>query len=181
MCPDPMVERGSRNAEQYPRGLFRVSRSALRVNLLAAALAWLSGGSGDTRTPLVIYSPHGRDLLTLLERRFEQLHPDVDVRWLDMGSQEVYDRLRSERANPQADLWFGGPATIFARGVRDSLLEPFRPGWAGVIDPHGRAPGDVYFAAYETPVVLVYAEQAVQAEGAPQDWDDLLLPRRKGK
>src|SRR5690349_23165315 len=39
--------------------------------------------------------------LTLMERRFEQLHPEVDVRWLDMGSQEVYDRLRSERANPQ--------------------------------------------------------------------------------
>src|SRR2546422_3777777 len=37
-----------------------------------------------------IYSPHGRDLLTLLERRFEQLRPGVDVRWLDMGSQEVY-------------------------------------------------------------------------------------------
>src|SRR5207249_8921334 len=99
-----------------------------------------TGCQGDGRTPLVIYSPHGRDLLTLLERRFEQLHPDVDVRWLDMGSQEVYGRLRSERANPQADVWFGGPATIFARGARDSLLAPFRPSWAGAIDAHGRAP-----------------------------------------
>ncbi len=140
----------------------------------------------------MIYSPHGRDLLTLLERRFEQLRPDVDVRWLDMGSQEVYDRLRSERANPQADVWFGGPApqadvwfggpaTIFARGVRDSLLAPFRPGWAGAIDPHGRGPGDRYFAAYETPAVIVYAERAVRPEEAPQDWDDLLDPKWTGK
>ena len=98
----------------------------------------------DGRTPLVIYSPHGRDLLTLLERRFEQLHPDVDVRWLDMGSQEVYDRLRSEGANPQADVWFGGPATIFARGARDSLLEAFRPSWADAVEPHGRGAGDVW-------------------------------------
>jgi len=43
------------------------------------------------------------------------LHPQIDVRWLDMGSQEVYDRIRSEAANPQADIWFGGPDTIFAR------------------------------------------------------------------
>jgi len=135
----------------------------------------------DGRTPLVIYSPHGRDLLTLLERRFEQLHPDVDVRWLDMGSQEVYDRLRSERANPQADVWFGGPATIFARGVRDSLLEAFRPNWAEAIAAHGRGPGDRYFAAYETPAVIVYAEQAVKPDEAPRDWDDLLDPRWKGK
>jgi len=90
------------------------------------------------------------------------------VRWLDMGSQEVYDRLRSERANPQADVWFGGPATIFARAARDSLLEPFRPSWAEAIAPHGRAPGDVYFAAYETPAVIVYAEQAVKPEQAPR-------------
>jgi iron(III) transport system substrate-binding protein len=147
----------------------------------AAILVVLTACSRDSRTPLVIYTPHGRDLLTLCERRFEQLHPDVDVRWLDMGSQEVYERVRSERANPQADVWFGGPGTIFARGARDSLLEPFRPTWAGAISPHGRGPGDLYFAAYETPAVIVYAERAVPPAEAPQDWDDLLAPRWRGK
>jgi len=150
-------------------------------SLIAALLAVLLGCTGGGRTPLIIYSPHGRDLLTLLQRRFEQLHPDIAVHWLDMGSQEVYDRVRSERANPQADVWFGGPATIFARGVRDSLLEPFRPSWAGAIAPHGRGPGDLYFAAYETPAVIVYAEQALTPAQAPQDWDDLLDPKWKGK
>jgi iron(III) transport system substrate-binding protein len=148
--------------------------------LLACAVLLASCG-GDGRTPLVIYSPHGRDLLTLLERRFELLHPEVDVRWLDMGSQEVYDRLRSERANPQGDVWFGGPATIFTRAAHDSLLEPFRPSWSAAIEPHGRAPGDLHFAVYETPAVIVYAEQAVKSEEAPHDWDDLLDPRWKGK
>ena len=77
-------------------------------------LATLLGSCGDGRTPLVLYSPHGRDLLVLLEQTYEENHPGVDVRWLDMGSQEVYDRIRSEAANPQADVWFGGPDTIFA-------------------------------------------------------------------
>ncbi len=171
---------------------FRIPHSAFRTRLIHSAFPtphWLVSATlllllcvacrGDRRTPLVIYSPHGRDLLTLLERRFEQLHPDVDVRWLDMGSQEVYERLRSERANPQADVWFGGPATIFARGARDSLLDPFTPAWAGAIDPHGRGPGALYFAAYETPAVIVYAERAVPPGEAPEDWDDLLLPRWK--
>ena len=165
-------------SHSIPHSAFRIPHSLVGVIMLALGAA---ACRGDGRTPLVIYSPHGRDLLTLLERRFEQLHPDVDVRWLDMGSQEVYDRLRSERANPQADVWFGGPATIFARGARDSLLEPFRPSWAEAIAPHGRAPGDVYFAAYETPAVIVYAEQAVKPEQAPRDWDDLLAPRWKSK
>jgi len=117
----------------------------------------------------------------MFERRFEALHPEVDVRWLDMGSQEVLDRLRAERANPQADVWFGGPASIFARGVKDSLLDPYRPSWADAIDSAGRGPNDMYFAAYETPAVLVYASNAVRPEEAPQDWDDLLAPRWAGK
>jgi len=151
-----------------------VLAGALVVGLLTAC-------SPGHRTPLVIYTPHGRDLLTLLETRFEALHPDIDVRWLDMGSQEVYDRVRSERANPQGDVWFGGPATIFALGANDSLLEPFRPSWADAISPAGHGPGDLYFSVYETPAVLVYAEQAVRADQAPQDWDDLLDPKWKGK
>src|SRR2546426_1016426 len=61
------------------------------------------------------------------------------------------------------------------------LLAPFRPSWGGAIGPHGRGPGDLYFAAYETPAVIVYAEQAVTAAEAPQDWDDLLQPRWRGK
>jgi iron(III) transport system substrate-binding protein len=167
-----------RNRRSQINSAFDIPHSALTC---AALLLALSGCSRDSRTPLVIYSPHGRDLLTLFERRFEAAHPEVDVRWLDMGSQEVYDRVRSERANPQADIWFGGPAAILARAARDSLLEPFRPSWAGAIAPHGRGPGDHYFAVYETPPVIVYAERAVKAEEAPQDWDDLLDPRWRGK
>ena len=53
-----------------------------------------------------------------------------------MGSQEILDRLRFERVNPQADVWFGGPTTIFDRGVHDSLLAPYHPAWAGDV---GRA------------------------------------------
>src|SRR6266496_31596 len=139
------------------------------------------GCSRDHRTPLVVYSPHGRDLLTLFELRFEALHPDIDVRWLDMGSQDVYDRLRSERANPQADVWFGGPSLILAQAARDSLLDCYRPPWAGAIAARSRGTGDCYFAAYETPAVFLYAEKVVKPEDAPQDWDDLLDPKWKGK
>jgi len=149
--------------------------------VVGALVLVLMGCSGERRTPLVIYSPHGRDLLGLVERRFEAAHPDVDVRWLDMGSQEVYDRVRSERANPQADVWFGGPSSIFTLAVADSLLDAFRPEWAEAIDPRARGPGDRYFAAYETPAVILFAEEALSREQAPQDWDELLDAKWTGK
>jgi iron(III) transport system substrate-binding protein len=131
----------------------------------------------DSRTPIVVYSPHGRDLLGLVERTYEASHPDVDVRWLDMGSQEIYDRIRSEKANPQADVWFGGPATIFARGARDGLLEPFRPSWTSAVPPESRAPQDLSFGLYRTPALIVYNSAAIPPAEAPREWDDLLEPR----
>lgn len=158
--------------------MFR-SRASARLRVCALFLLIVACNGG--KTPLVVYSPHGNYLLGMFEKRFEALHPDVDVRWLDMGSQEVLDRLRAERINPQADVWFGGPAPIFARGARDSLLEPFRPTWASAIDSIGRGANDLYFAAYETPAVIIYAREAVSSAQAPQDWDDLLAPEWKNR
>jgi iron(III) transport system substrate-binding protein len=148
---------------------------------LALLVPFAAGCGGDARKPLVVYSPHGRDLLTLMEKSFEAKHPGVDVRWLDMGSQEVYDRVRSEAANPQADVWYGGPQQIFVRGAADGLLAPYRPQWADAIPETSRGDKDLFFASYRTAPVLVYNTQAVKPEEAPGDWDDLLDPKWKGK
>ncbi|HSS48112.1 MAG TPA: extracellular solute-binding protein [Thermoanaerobaculia bacterium] len=149
--------------------------------LLVAAVATLAAGCGDGRQPLTVYSPHGSDLLSLVEKAYEAKHPEIDVRWLDMGSQEVYDRIRSEAANPQADVWYGGPQTIFIRGAEDGLLMPYRPAWADAIPAASRNPQNLFFGAYRTAPVLVFNTQAVKPEEAPKDWDDLLDPRWKGK
>jgi iron(III) transport system substrate-binding protein len=141
----------------------------------------LSACSNDSRTPVVLYSPHGRDQLELLERDFERRRPDIDVRWLDMGSQEILDRLRFERVNPQADVWFGGPATIFDRGVHDSVLTPYRPIWAAEIAPSGAGPDQFYYSVYRTPAVIAFNSRAVSPAEVPQDWDDVLAPRWKDK
>ncbi|MDZ4863764.1 MAG: extracellular solute-binding protein [Gemmatimonadota bacterium] len=154
-----------------------MNRSIAGWSLLVLLLGACQGG----RIPLTIYSPHGRDHLTLLEHAFEATHPEVDVRWLDLGSQEVLDRLRLERVNPQADLWFGGPTTLFERGVAESLLAPYRPSWAGSVDSSGIGPADLYYPVYRTPAVIAYNSLAVPDSLAPRDWDDVLLPQWRDK
>lgn len=149
--------------------------------LLACAAAVLLLACGDGRIPLTLYSPHGRDHLTLLENEFERLHPEVDVRWLDLGSQEVLDRLRLERVNPQADVWFGGPTTLFERGIAESLLAPYRPSWADRVDSSGIGRDDLYYPAYRTPAIIAYNNAAVPDSLAPQDWDEVLEPKWRDK
>lgn len=157
------------------------TRSRFGLTLALVALAILPASCSDGRTPVVLYSPHGRDLLELVEQAYEAANPEVDIRWLDMGSQEVYDRVRSERANPQADIWFGGPDTILSRGAGEGLLAAFRPNWAAHLPAESRHADDLYFGLYRAVPVLLYNSAAISKADAPRDWQDLLDPRWTGK
>jgi iron(III) transport system substrate-binding protein len=152
-------------------------RSGPRPAFVVALLAFLVVGCADPGDVLVVYTPHGRDQLAHFGAAFEERHPGVRVQWLDMGSQEVLDRLRSERTNPQADVWWGAPAEIFDAGAREGLLEPFLPSWAEHLGPGGRDPEDRWFATYLTPSVIAFNTDAVAPDEAPRDWDDVLDPR----
>lgn len=116
-------------------------------------------------------------MLEHFEALFEAEHPEVDLQYVDMGSQEVLDRLRSERANPQADLWWGAPSEIFSTGAEEGLLEPYRPTWADALDADAVGEGDLWFGTYLTPEVIAYNTDALTEEEAPADWDDVLDPR----
>jgi iron(III) transport system substrate-binding protein len=152
---------------------------SLRSALVMASLALAC--KGDGRTVLTVYSPHGKELLQYYEQGFESGHASVDVQWVDMGSQEVLDRLRAEKANPQADLWFGAPAEIFARAAGEGLLEPYTPTWADRIPADARDANAAWFGTYMTPEVIAYNTNAETAAEAPRDWDDVLDPKWKGK
>jgi iron(III) transport system substrate-binding protein len=151
-----------------------------RLCIIALAIA-LAACSGDERIPLVIYSPHGKDLLSAFEARYEELHPDVDVQWLDMGSQSILDRVRSERANPQADIWWGAPAPLFETAAMECLLERFAPTWAAALPEHARDPNGMWHGTYITPEVIAFNSEIVKGADIPRDWDDVLDPKWKGK
>jgi iron(III) transport system substrate-binding protein len=157
-----------------------MSRRPGRLALVGLA-ASIAVACSDGRSPLTVYTPHGRDLMALLEAEFERQNPGLDLRFLDMGSQEVYDRVRSEKANPQGDVWFGGPDAIFARAAGEGLLAPYRPSWSEAVPASSRAAGDLYFGVYRTLPVIVFNERRVAESEAPRDWDDLLAPRFSGR
>lgn len=145
------------------------------------ALLSLAACGGDGRTVLTVYSPHGKDLLSAYEAEFEKANPTIDVQWMDMGSQEVLDRLRAEQVNPQADVWFGAPGEIFERAARESLLVAYTPTWAKAVESTARDPQGGWFGTYLTPEVIAYNTKLVDSASVPRDWDEVLDPKWKGK
>ena len=150
------------------------------VGLIGLALLGACGGDSG-KTVLTVYSPHGKDLLQHYEQGFERTDSTVDVQWVDMGSQEVLDRLRAEAANPQADIWFGAPAEIFERAAKEGLLQPYQPTWASAVPDDARDPQDLWYGTYLTPEVIGYNSEAVSDAEAPKDWDEVLDPRWRDK
>jgi len=103
------------------------------------------------------------------------------VQFLDMGSREILERLRAERNRPQADLWWGAAHTTFQAAAEENLLSPYKPTWANQIPADSRDTQDRWYATYATPEVIVYNTDAVRAEDAPHDWDDVLDPKWRDK
>ena len=146
-----------------------------------ALLALTLAACGDGREPLLVYSPHGKEMLGAYERAFEAEHPGVDVQWIDLGSQAAYDRVRAERQNPQASVWWGAPQTLFMQAAGEGLLQPFQPSWAEAVPPDAKDPQGRWYGTYLTPEGLLYNTEAVAEGEVPGTWDDLLDERWRGR
>lgn len=153
----------------------------MRFLSVACLTLFCIGCGGSPRTPIVVYSPHGKELLSAFETRYEAVHPDQDVQWLDMGSQDVLDRIRTERGNPQADLWWGGPMLLFDRAEKEGLLDAYRPSWDSAVGPEAKSGGSFWYGTALLPEVIMYNSRVVDSAEAPHDWDDLLAPRWKDR
>ena len=141
----------------------------------------LLGCSSGNKIPLVVYSPHGKEMLAEFEKQYESLHPEQDVQWLDMGSQDAYDRVRTERENPQADLWWGAPMTTFAKAEDEGLLEPYIPSWDSAVAPEFKSLHGYWYGTFITPEVIMYNNRLLNEADVPKDWDELLDPKWKDK
>src|SRR5689334_4876435 len=159
----------------------RLKLFSLACAILAIALLLSCRPGSGNKSRLLIYTPHGQDLLKDFVTRYKQQHPDADVQFLDMGSRDILERVRVEKNRPQADLWWGASHTTFQTAADENLLLEFRPTWADKIPETARDPKDRWFGTYETPQVIAYNSDAVSAHDAPRDWDDVLDPKWRDK
>jgi iron(III) transport system substrate-binding protein len=149
--------------------------------LFLFGIVMLFGCQSNKKEKLVVYSPHGKELLSDFEKRYEAIHPNVDIQWLDMGSQEVFDRISTESKNPQADIWWGAPSTMFSRAEKMNLLEKYIPSWAEQIPAVAKSKNGFWFGTFSTPEVIAFNSKKLNPSTAPKDWKDLTTPTWKNK
>nr|BBH87389.1 iron ABC transporter substrate-binding protein [Thermosporothrix sp. COM3] len=149
--------------------------------LLSSILAACGEDGGSEANRLVIYTARDKNVVEFIKQKFEEKYPDIELEVLTMGAQQVMERVRSEKNNPQADFWWGGTQTSFMTAAEEGLLEPYKPSFADSIAPEYKDAQDRWYGEMLLPEVIMYNTEAMKAADAPQDWDDMLKPQYKDK
>jgi len=134
-----------------------------------------------TRESVVVYSSHSADMLGNYERLFESAHPNMDVQWRHMPAEDAYRRIQEERAAPAADLWWGGPSSLFQRAAGEGLLETYRPSWAEQVPEAYKDPEGLWHVIFLSPIAIVFNMRKWSSADVPQTWDELLQPQWSGR
>ncbi|CAM3244906.1 extracellular solute-binding protein [Stackebrandtia soli] len=169
----------------------RRSKAVVTGAVVAAVAVALAGcgtsapSEGDSGTDsLLIYTSRAEPISEYVVEQFEAKYPEYagKVEVLTMGAAEIPERVRAEKENPQASLWWGGTQQALSLGADDGLLEAWSdPSFKDQIDPMYRDADDRWFAEYQLPQVIVYNNEVLDADSAPQDWDDLIDPEWRDK
>lgn len=168
--------------------------AALAAGALLALAACSSGDadeSGATTNPgsteaeeVVIYTARAQEVTDYVIDAFVAQNPEYEgkIEVLAMGAGEIAERVRAESANPQASLWWGGTQQGLTLGADGGLLAPWPDApFADQIPEGYRDAEGRWYAEYQLPQVIVYNTEALTAETAPQDWDDLIDPAWAGQ
>ncbi|MDD9265840.1 extracellular solute-binding protein [Paenibacillus sp. MAHUQ-63] len=130
---------------------------------------------------LVIYTARDKNVVDEIIPKFKEKNPNIDVEVLTMGAQQIMERVRGEKANPQADFWWGGTQSSLMTAADEGLLESFKPSFGDSIPALYKDAKDRWYGEMLLPEVIMYNSKALKKEDAPQDWDDLLDAKYKGK
>ncbi len=107
----------------------------------------------------------------------------IKVEAVRMSSGEVIGRVKAEKANPKASLWFGGPADGQIQAKADGLLEKYVSPNAQKIPAQFKDPEGYWTGVYIGYLGFASNEKLLKENGLtpPTSWEDLLKPEFKGQ
>ncbi len=147
--------------------------AALAVSIVAPASVF----AAELEDKVVVYSTHGEDMLETVADAFTA-ETGVKVDFINLKG-ALADRIRAEKANPQSDVMYGAPSSVFLEMKGEGLFDAFAPTWAGKIDPLFKDSESYWFGTIQTPVMMFYNTEMLSSEKAPKDWFDLTAPQYK--
>lgn len=126
---------------------------------------------------VVVYSTHGESMLETVADAFKE-ETGVKVDFINLKG-ALADRVRAEKTNPQSDVMYGAPSSVYLELKEEGLFETFKPTWGDRISPLFKDKDSAWYGTIQTPVMMFYNTEMLSAEEAPKDWAELVQPQFK--
>ncbi len=134
-----------------------------------------SAGQAESKE-LTVYTPASKEIVNLVIPEFEKKY-NVTVNTVEAGTGQLFNRIKAEAANPQADIMFTGG--IDSGGAFRAYLDDY----VSKEDPNlimSAKEHPWYNAVFLHPMGIIYNKNLVK-EGEVKGWKDLTDPKWKGK
>lgn len=158
------------------------------VGSLGLALATFSAAqSVQAEGRLTVYCTVQNALCEDVTKRFSEKY-DVQTSFIQASTGTILGKLKAEKSNPQADVWYGGTIEPHFQAAELGLLEAYRPKNQANILPQFKnlvesSKGDYTSVTYMLLLGLGVNTEKLKALGieAPNKWEDLLNPKLAGE
>ena len=135
-----------------------------------------------TGQTLTFYAGLQEDHAAMVAKEFEK-ETGIETNFVRMSSGEVLARLKAERNNMSASVWYGGPLDAFVAAKEADLIEPYMSPEAANIKEGLKGPEGYWTGIYVGYLGFVGNQKMLEEKGLtmPTSWADLLKPEYKGE
>jgi iron(III) transport system substrate-binding protein len=150
--------------------------------LVVALTPVFAAGGQEKQETLTVYvgllEEHGAAVCQAFEKA-----SGIKTQYVRMSGGEIYARIKAERQNPQASVWYGGGSLTFIEAANDGLLENYISPNAAIIDPKFKDPNGAWTGIYSGYLGFYADGDWLKKNNVamPTSWDDLLNPKFKGE
>ena len=158
-----------------------IRRNAVTGLAAAMSLALATAASAAT---LTVYTAVEAEDLKRYAARFNEDHPDVEIKWVRDSTGIVTAKLLAEKENPKADVIWGLAATSLLLMKSEGMLHPYQPKGVEKLDPKfvdkDDPPTWTGMDAWVAAVCVNTVEQEKHGFPTPTSWKDLTKAEYKG-
>jgi len=145
--------------------------------VVGSGVSLFASGQEEGELSLTIYAGMLEEHAALAAKEFEKA-TGVKTSFVRMSGGEIFARIKAEKENPQASVWYGGGSLTFIEADKVGLLEHYVSPNAAVISDQLKDPNGAWTGIYSGYLGFEADQEWLDETGAPmpQTWDDLLDP-----
>lgn len=157
-----------------------IMASVMSIGLLSGCGSNSEKTNAGKAQELTIYCGLMEDHMVKAVDEFEK-ETGIKTKAVRMSSGEILARIRAEKANPKASVWFGGPADGLIQAAEEGLMEKYVSPNAKDIPDKFKDKNGMWTGIYIGYLGFASNKKLLKEKGveAPKTWEDLLKPQFK--